>query len=236
MNVGDDLIETVTGLPLTKTMGKSTVYLRRCVTERTGTAQHTDEKPGFDAYVPAYLEGKTTPYVSKLDDARTAPGQSVVPLNSNRARLNSALARLEASGTTAGALGTAWAWYLLSPEWAGVFGGDGAPSAYGNSKVKKIAVLMTDGTYNTENGRSYGDGGADAKRISANAVSLCAGMKAKGIEVYTVGFKLDNDLAKSTLRTCATDANHAFLAEDGDQLASAFREVAYRSVPLHLSR
>lgn len=97
--------------------------------------------------------------------------------------------------------------------------------------MKKIAVLMTDGEYNTASGDS-----ADVAEVSRNAVAVCAGMKAKGIEVYTVGFKLDNATARETLRQCATDENHYFEASNGKELESAFREVAFRSVPVHLAR
>ena len=59
----------------------------------------------------------------------------------------------------------------------------------------KIAILMTDGEYNTQydvNGintdRTPGAGAAANGTSATQAKALCTGMKAKGIEVYTVGF------------------------------------------------
>ena len=61
-------------------------------------------------------------------------------------------------------------------------------------------------------------------------------MKAKGIEIFTVGFGLDTQLARDTMANCATSSDRAFLADDAAQLEAAFRDIAHRSVPLHLSQ
>ncbi|MEZ5850720.1 MAG: pilus assembly protein [Hyphomicrobiaceae bacterium] len=240
VNLGDDYIADATGLPLTKVVSGRTRHLSRCVTERVGTAQLTDAKPASGSYVtPATPSNSRSsdPYVADIETARECrPSQSILPLTDVRTDLKNAIDGLTAGGATAGALGTAWAWYLLSPEWHGVFKGQNTAKPYGDKKNKKIAILLTDGAYNTAEGRSYQEDSAKVAEIGETAVSLCSGMKAKGIEVYTIGFRLDNDRAKSVLQRCATDSSFAFLASDGDQLASVFREVAFRAVPLHLAR
>ena len=53
-------------------------------------------------------------------------------------------------------------------------------------------------------------------------------MKDKGIEVYTVGFQLDNDKAKTMLSKCATSTDHNYSADNGDQLKQAFRDIALK--------
>jgi len=222
----------------------ATTYLRRCVTDRMGANQFTDYGPSAGAYVPARLDTPSSPpsstndaYATSLSSAQScAPAKKIIPLTTDKTVLKNHIDSFSTAGSTAGALGTAWAWYLLSPEWSGVFTGASAPRPYGTDRLKKIAVLMTDGTYNTEGAVQYSDGGSDSIRISNNAVQICSGMKARGIEVYTVGFKLDNDLARNTLRNCATDADHAFLAEDADQLEAVFREIAFRAVPIHVAK
>ncbi len=79
---------------------------------------------------------------------------------------------------------------MLSPKWGDVFGGDSRPAPYeamfekkpnGMPKLRKIAVLMTDGEYNTQ----YLN--ADS---TTQARSICANLKQTGIEVFTVGFQL----------------------------------------------
>ena len=211
-----------------------TTHLRRCVVERRGDAMLTDEAPAAGRYIPALIPASDDDeYSSSLSSAQSCtPNQPIVALTSSKTNLKATVDQFSANGSTAGWLGTAWAWYMLSPEWSGVFPGDAAPKPYGTSRLKKIAVLMTDGEYNTENGVNTGD----AATISANAMATCGAMKTKGVEIYTIGFKLDNQLARDTLQACATDASHAFLAENAAQLTAAFREIAFRSVPLRLTR
>ena len=60
-------------------------------------------------------------------------------------------------------------------------------------------------------------------------------MKDKSIEIYTVGFKLDNDKAKTMLSKCATSADHNYSADNGDQLKQAFRDIALKIAFLRLT-
>ena len=206
----------------------STQYLSRCMLDRTGAAATTDAAPAAGTYLPATWK-------SSLSSATSCtPSQALVPLSQDKAALKNTINGFTSNGSTAGALGTAWAHYLLSPSWNSALGN--SARAYNTPKLKKIAVLMTDGTYNTTGNVAYADGGTQAVEISNRAVDICADMKRKGIEVYTVGFKLDTQLARDTLNHCATDSTHAFLAEDEAQLEAAFREVAFRAVPLHLAK
>lgn len=232
VNVGDDLASPVTGLPL-HDHGR---HLKRCVTERKGAEALTDAAPGAGAWLPGY-PNPADPYADNTNSARScSPEHTVMPLTSDKSRLKRHIDDFDANGVTAGALGTAWAWYLLSPRWSEVFSGESVPRAYGTANLRKIAVLLTDGTYNTRDGNQHPDGSSEAESISQQAVRICNGMKAAGIEVFTIGFKLDNQLARDTMRDCATDSTYAFLAEDGVQLNAAFTDIAYRSVPLHLSK
>lgn len=234
VNVGD-LVGAVTGLPLTIESG-GTKYLRRCVTERTGVQTLTDAAPGSGTWIPVHRESGYR-YVGSLTAAETcSQSHRVIPLTSNKSVLKGHIDSFDGNGYTAGALGTAWAWYLLSPEWSGIFTGSSAPRPYGTNKLRKIAVLLTDGTYNTLSGTAYSDGSSEAESISQQAVDLCSGMKARGIEIFTIGFRLDNDLARNTMRDCATSADTAFLADNAEQLEAAFNDIAYRVVPLHLKK
>ena len=76
----------------------------------------------------------------------------------SRSRAKAVIVHIDSpGGTTAGQLGTAFAWYMLSPNWADIWPADSKPAAYGTAKLRKIAVLMTDGAYNTLQARSYSD-------------------------------------------------------------------------------
>ena len=205
----------------------TTVYLKRCMTERTGPFAFSDEAPST-SFGATYVANQSTANAC-------TPGQVIVPLTTKKDRLLTAIDAFKPSGATAGHLGTAWAWYLLSPQWAKAFPGDAAPKPYGTKKLKKIAVLMTDGGYNTFYAKDAKGNAIQGDSI-AQAEALCAGMKKSGIIVYTVGFRLDTPEAIKTLTGCASESSKAYLAENGTQLQAAFKAIAFQLVPLHLAR
>jgi hypothetical protein len=161
--------------------------------------------------------------------------------------------KLEIAGSTAGQMGTAWAWYMLSPSWANLWPAANRPAAYHADAVKKIAILMTDGEYNTGhcNGviaKDSGTGsGGNSTKIDCNANNgssnsqaqqLCTAMKSgTGITVFTIGFDLaGNQTAISTLRNCASDTSKFYEAANGDELRQAFRDIAIQVAKLRLSQ
>lgn len=136
-----------------------------CVSERQGTAAYTDATPTGSNKVPRV-------YYSSSSTSKCLPATPIVPLTADKSKLNSTIESFKADGFTAGALGTAWAWYMLSPTWwsgipASIHSTD-RPADYpplpsGCSKwetcpassrsggdVRKFAVLMTDGEYNQQ--------------------------------------------------------------------------------------
>lgn len=211
-----------------------------CVYERrTATNEKTDVAPvGNDAFkIRSDLAGAV----------QACPGAELVPLTDDKDILKTAAGNLKASGSTAGQLGTMWAWYLVSPNWAGVWPGASTPVAYNDNKTVKTVILMTDGVYNTIGGVNKGDGSTDAVAVSKLSVEICAAMKAQGVVVYTIGFDLKSAGAyqsrvKDTLNSCASPPEKAgdplkfYQAENGDALKSAFRAIAEDITSLRLSR
>lgn len=163
--------------------------------------------------------------------ASDCPAATVMPLTTDKNALKAKAASLVASGNTAGHLGTAWAWYLLSPAWNSIWNLATPVSSYNDGKTMKFAILMTDGEYNNMGGH-----GVSPTVPSQIAVDTCNEMKAKGIVVYTVGFKLTNPLAIDTMRDCASGPSHAIRAEDGNELRSAFNGIAQQIMSLRLSK
>jgi Flp pilus assembly protein TadG len=180
---------------------------------------------------------ETDNYNSDGSCGDVAESNEILPLTDDKEKLIARVNNLEAYGATSGALGTAFSWYMLSPEWASIWGGDAAPKPYsdianpgtkGKRKLRKVAILMTDGSYNTLRGWKN----SDEKEISAAAVALCENMKGKGIEVYTVGFELDSlsatqkPLAESTLSSCANSPAHYYDSKNPAALKLAFKSIA----------
>ncbi len=179
--------------------------------------------------------------------ADVANNNEIMPLSNDKSALKNRIDGLEAYGSTAGALGTAWAWYTLSPNWDNVFTGNSRPRPYsdlttlqpsGAPLLRKVAVLMTDGGYNTY--RGWKD--QSQQDVSNFALQLCTNMKAQGIEVYTVGFALDQltaserTIAEATLKACGTDLSHFYDTLTVPQLQAAFRDIALKMTTLALIR
>jgi Flp pilus assembly protein TadG len=251
VNVGS-YITKLTGLPATKTFSGKTRKPIECVTERTGTEAFTDAAPANNKYLGAYMGDTGTTainnssnYSSSGSCSAPAADETVLPLTNDKAVLNAKIDTLGASGSTAGQLGTAWAWYLISPKWADIWPSNSKPAPYsdltvlgenGQPKLQKIVILMTDGAYNTTGGTQYGDNSTQAKTISNNAVEICKNMKAVGITVYTVGFALgNNQLPINTLKSCATSSAHFYETTTGEQLRQAFRDIALKISTLRIA-
>ncbi|MEZ5898103.1 MAG: pilus assembly protein TadG-related protein [Hyphomicrobiaceae bacterium] len=216
-----------------------TYYKSKCVGERTGAQRYTNATPATGSYVlPAYSDSSSNNYC----DISTA--DTVLPLTLDKSTVLGRIDGLQTGGGTAGHVGTAWAYYMLSPSWGNVIPSISLPSDFGTKSLKKIAILMTDGEYNLErdsDGITVGDKGsgssANGKTSAQQAVEICNQMKNDGIEIYTVGFDLGgNYTAISTLNACATDASHNYLADTGEQLKQAFRDIAVKLTDLYVSK
>lgn len=141
---------------------------------------------------------------------------------------------------------------MLSPDFGYLWPSESQPAAYGADDLLKIAVLMTDGEFNTPycNGVIAADAGSGSgsanDKINCNATNgdpfaqaaaLCAGMKAEGVIVYTVGFDIsDNDDVVNVLTNCATSPAHAKLADNGGDLKTVFRQIAVEISNLRVAR
>ncbi|OEO32168.1 hypothetical protein VW23_012865 [Devosia insulae DS-56] len=217
-----------------------------CVTERSSNS-FTDTAPSTTPLAIHYTSNGTCGSAAKI-----------LPLTSNKTKLNAytASGALSASGATAGQLGTAWAWYLVAPNFAELFddpqatvGGDyeSRPAAYTAPNTMKIVIIMTDGEYNTEyckgvspsySGCSAPDGTTGTMTGPfGQAEDLCYNMKQKDVVVYTVGFNLGTTgNAVSLLNKCASEPSKAKLANDSAGLVAAFREIGENISDLRLSQ
>ena len=209
-----------------------------CVGERWGTNAYNNVAPGTANFVmPTYDDTSST-------GCSTPSSGEVAPLKNDKAAILAKITGLSLGGGTAGHVGTAWAYYFLSPEWNGVMPSSANYAApYGTEKLKKIAILMTDGEYNRPrdskglaDSDSFAGSPVNGQNSAQQAVEICSKMKEDGIEVYTVGFDLDNQTAIDTLASCASGTDHAYVAANGTQLKAAFRDIAIKLTELHLLR
>jgi hypothetical protein len=178
------------------------------------------------------------------------PDAKVIPLTADSKSLLASIDDFQANGYTAGAIAIQWTYYMLSPKWRSVIKtaglGDG-PADANPKKIAKVAILMTDGQFNTAFAGASGNYNSQGNRSRSNAESLCDNMKADGIEIFTIGFDLNNkdmsqterDQAKGVLKACASDdvsvTKHYFEASTGEELDAAFREIISNTERLALT-
>lgn len=230
-----------------KCVASPTYYKSKCVVERAGIEKYTDAAPGAGKYLMIEYDDSN----SSNNYCANKPSAELMPLSSDKAALVSKVQTMELGGGTAGHIGTAWAWYALSPNWNSVWPNSANHAAnYGDAGTKKIAILMTDGMYNRQyNSDGITTGSTGYSSTPANdtaqiqALALCQGMKSKGITVYTVGFDLasitplsEQIAARSILSTCATDPTKFYDATDGAALRQAFRTIALEISSLYLDK
>ena len=197
------------------------------VVERAGAWNATDDPPGsktFPSYQAMHSQAQSTSsMIRNLERNRTynvPAAATIVPLTSNTATLNAAIDAFTADGTTAGHIGTAWAWYLLSPRWSAIWPSQSVPAAYDNA-TSKIAILMSDFDFNVYYQTGVGD-------MNAQAAALCTAMKASGVTIYTIGFQVDHTkpYSVSLFNNCASDPAKAIEATTGDDLIATYQTIA----------
>lgn len=198
-----------------------------CVTERGGSQAATDA-----SYSVSPVLAQTS----------ACPGQPVLPLTSNSAQLVRQIGSFTANGYTAGHIGIAWGYYMLSENWRSLWRG-AEPARY-SDPVHKVAIIMTDGEFNTY---YYGVGSnvnRQEVKSSDAAEDLCTDMKRaksgnSGITIYTIAFDAPYN-ARSLLKKCATpdtgDKSHFFSASNPEELRAAFATIASDIRQLRLSR
>lgn len=205
-----------------------------CVIERLGPNAATDRAPfGADA-VRASPGVAPNPY-----EFYACPVDRVVPLQKRTQRdaLKSDVNAYAPVGGTAGHIGTAWGYYMLSPEWASLLPTDSQPRPYSPADTLKVLVLLTDGEFNM----SYVTPGAYNATLQADQSylmfqALCTQIRSKKILLYTVGFQLTNARAASELATCSDEAGQHFTAATNDELKTVFKTIANQIMQLRVAR
>lgn len=216
VNVGADYFKAVTNEEPNKTKCKwgitdrwgRCIYgeeqvTKTCVTGRESTQKYTDAAPGSGAWIKY--------------DTTDCNSATLTPLTNHQGTLISQISTLPTSGGTAGHLGIVWAWYLISPKWSSVWPASSAPRGYDDPDTSKVAILMSDGEFNTDY-MSNGDSDAHAK-------IFCDAMKAEGIKIYSVAFKAPK-AGKDILSYCASSTGQFYNATSSDELSAAYEEIA----------
>ena len=221
-----------------------------CVTERVGADAYTDVAPSTSVVGPKYEPAGGIPANTNLK----CISHEILPLTSDKTALHNRINGLTEYGLTAAQIGIAWGWYLLSPNFSYLLPSESQPAPYGSSNLLKVAVIMTDGDFNTVYNQGVvsqdsGGSGNTQYKINQNstngdaytqAQALCDAMKAPApgpsIEIFTVGLALSNQAAIDIMNYCATNASHVYLPASGADMEDVFKDIAMKISRLRLSK
>ncbi len=218
---------------------QSTLNVSTCVSERSGV-HATDDVAPTSAFPNTYV-GWVYPASNNA-----CIGATIQPLTSNKTTLHNIINGLTTGGSTAGHIGVEWGWYMISPNWGGLWPNGSQPAPYRQDHLIKAVILMTDGAFNTayckgvvsdpSSGTGSGNAVDHAKCASPNgdsftqAQALCNQMKSSSynVVIYTVGFLHGgtDPQAAAIMQNCATDAQHYYLPTNGTSLQVAFQSIA----------
>jgi Flp pilus assembly protein TadG len=209
-----------------------------CVVERSGVDAFNDNAPAGASLVGTSDTGSAWFY--------SCPPSQIVPLtdvasSTQRNMLINKVKDLKAFGGTAGHIGTAWGWYMVSPRWTDVWPSSADPRPK-STTVTKAVLLMTDGDFNI----AYANGGETVPWPDAGATDvnhpgsspnqgkqLCDNMKLDGVTIYSVAFQAP-PAAEALLKDCSGGSNF-YDASSAQELKAAFRDIADKLTALRLS-
>lgn len=220
---------------LSSSVGASSSWSNTCVVERQGIDNATDAYPSGSSKFPVF-EAPIVPDLSWTP----CPTPNVVPMvgRSQRAYIKSEIDAFVPMGGTAGHIGTAWAWYMMSSKWASLLPTASKPNPVGPDVVKNL-VVMTDGIFNLAyvSGSQQYEGGAVSDSYKQFR-DLCDNAKADKVVIYTIGFGLGSGggQAESELKKCASSEANFFSAANSTQLRAAFSAIADRISQLRISK
>ncbi len=222
--------------------GHNLYQVNNCPTERLRANAFTDVAPSTTRFNYNYVSGGS--------DRIT---QTIQPLTSNKTTLHNLANSLTAANSTAGHLGLAWGWYMISPNFGYLWPTASQPAAYGRANLIKAVVLMTTPTFSTAtaSSRQTPINGTSSQKINCTApdgtsqnqaVALCNAIKAwrtADTVLYTVGFDLEGDTSNAInlLQNCATSPADFFQATAGtSDLTTDFTAIAQDLNNLRISK
>eukprot|EP00439_Symbiodinium_sp_Y106_P088496 s1_g1032.t1 len=225
-----------------------------------------DEPSGYSGYYNNYLSDGTSGNqdtrqrnADKYDDAYVSSSsrgpqngcgmEPITPLTNDKQVLLDNIDAMNATGGTLIPVGLAWGWRVISPDAPFTEGKD-----YNDVEVNKAIILLTDGdnwlgTRNNHNKSYYsafgyvseGRLGTTSKSAAQAALDpktadVCENIKADGIRLYTITFKVSSDDTRELMEECATTPALYFDSPSNEQLQTVFQAIARDLSNLRLSR
>ena len=235
LNAGD-MFEAATGKSTRQYYRYYHYYYRRwfsipydttCVFERLGDEAFSDAAPNHNISVENTGSNNSGDYITAAGfwDRDECRNSEPVSLTSDKDFLKDYIDDLSPEGGTAGHLGVAWGWYMISPEWSEHLASD--PLDYNQPDTAKALILMTDGDFNSEYHWQLGSSRSQAE-------DLCDNIKEKNVTIFSVAFQAPPS-GEAVLEYCATDSSTFFDPSTGQELSQAYQAIATSISDLRIS-
>lgn len=188
-------------------------------------------------------------------------GPAITPLTDNKQLVLDSIDEMEAwhRGGTLSNLGMAWGWRAISPKWRGRWGAPSSanlPLDYNEPLMDKVVIILTDGVNQFYDHQGGGPQGSDytaygrvgegrtghtsnntaTPEINDRMVAVCNAMKAEGIIVYSITFRLNDSDTRAVFRNCATDPAFYYNSPSNADLRAAFRAIGDSLANLRISK
>ncbi len=174
-------------------------------------------------------------------------GSELVPLTDDAELLEERINSVSLSDGTGSDHGMAWAYSTLNDEWKNRFYDSLKDTPADNkSSTRKIIVFMTDGgitkQHFVQEDDQVGEPPFNSKRRALTSFndsrdafySVCDTAKEKEIEIYTIGYQLNNNNQRKQLEYCATSTSHN-ISSDAGELENVFNNLISSISPLRVS-
>ncbi|NBC20338.1 MAG: hypothetical protein GVY06_04730 [Alphaproteobacteria bacterium] len=183
-----------------------------CVGSRA--APHDVEDTRWDIDVQGVMHRSANP--------RWCPAP-IQPLTNSKARLDTVIGGLTTANETYIAPAIAWGVRTLTP--AAPFSEALDDATFSTKSGKRVMIVMSDGA----NTRSRDTNGlanhADTDAANDRTRAACDEAKARGIDVYTIAYRLTDTQTLDLLEDCASDPDQAFSADTASDLLGQFSEI-----------
>ena len=147
---------------------------------------------------------------------------ALLPLTTDKAAVESAIAAMYPQGETYIPSGLTWGQRVLSNE--APFTEAHSYEEVENGAGLKVLILMTDGA-NTKSPIYPKHYGSDAALSDSLTNELCENIKKNKVQIYTISFGVEDAGAKMLLESCASTPGHYFSAMDSAALLKAFESI-----------
>ena len=168
------------------------------------------------------------------------PPAKITAMTNVKSTIVSGIDALVANGYTVIPAGLLWGWRAISPGDPFTEGAN-----YDDEKWVKAIVLLTDGqndvnagsnsfnesVYNAfgyaKNGHLGNTNGSNAgATLNTKTSTVCNGIKARGIRLYTIGFQVSGSTITNLLKNCATEPDMFYNSPNNQQLEVVFADIA----------